>query len=423
MAVARSNRERWDAIDSLEELAALAETAGGEVIEKILQIREKPDSRSFVGRGKLAYLRAICSQLSIDLVIFDNPLTPTQLRFISEDLKRRTIDRTALILDIFALHARSAEAKTQVELAQLEYQYTKLIGWGREMSRLGGRSGALGGRAVGIGTRGPGETQLEVDRRRIQDRISRLKKELQHIERERSTQRKRRKRLVTVTMAGYTNAGKSTLLNALADDNTLVSSRLFATLDSATRSVELEENVPALLTDTVGFIRNLPTQLVASFRATLREIVEADVVLHVADASDTHLEDKIEVVHRLLEELEADRIPSLLVLTKCDLLFDSDVKAKLARRYEGAVFVSALHRQGLDELLEGIKRMVSSAFTELVIEIPHAYPEWEHKFYSAGDVVERQENEGSVTIKIRGYKGVLLGLEKEFRSLQAHADS
>jgi len=417
VAVARSNRERWDAVDGLAELAALAETAGAEVVEKILQIREKPDPRSFVGKGKLAYLKAICSQLAIDLVIFDNPLTPTQLRFISETLKRRSIDRTALILDIFALHARSAEAKTQVELAQLEYQYTKLIGWGREMSRLGGRSGALGGRAVGIGTRGPGETKLEVDRRRIKERIARLRRELDHIERERATQRKRRKRLLTATMAGYTNAGKSTLLNAFTGEHTLVSSHLFATLDSATRVGELEDNVPILLTDTVGFIKNLPTQLVASFRATLREIAEADVVLHVADASDRHLEEKIEVVERHLVELGAEEIPRILVLNKSDLLFDDAVREKLARRHEGAVFVSALHLEGLEVLRSRIRELASEVLTELEVTIPHALPEWEHRFYEAGDVLERTEDKSGVTLRVRGYRRLLDGLAKEFADL------
>ncbi|MEA3312258.1 MAG: GTPase HflX [candidate division WOR-3 bacterium] len=423
VAVAPDNRLRWDAVDSLAELAALAETAGGEVVEKILQIRQKPDPRSFVGRGKLAYLKAVASQLDIDLVIFDNPLTPTQLRFIAEELNRRTIDRTALILDIFALHARSGEAKTQVELAQLEYRYTRLTGWGLELSRLGGRSGALGGRAVGIGTRGPGETKLEVDRRRIQERISRLKKELDHIERERETQRKQRKKLLTVTMAGYTNAGKSTLLNALAAEHTFVSSRLFSTLDSTTRVVELEENIPMLLTDTVGFIKNLPTQLVASFRATLQEISEADVVLHVADASDRHLDQKIEVVERHLVELGADQIPRVLVLNKSDLLFDEAVAEKLSRRYEEAIFVSALHSQGLEGLRRYIRELVAGILVELEVRIPHSYPEWEHRFYEAGDVLERIEEPESVTLKVRGYRALLEGLDKEFRSLLASADT
>jgi GTP-binding protein HflX len=423
VAVARDNRLRWDAIDSLEELAALAETAGGEIVEKILQIRAKPDPRSFVGHGKLSYLKAISTQLNIDLVIFDNPLTPTQLRFISEELKRRTIDRTALILDIFALHARSAEAKTQVELAQLEYQYTKLTGWGRELSRLGGRSGALGGRAVGIGTRGPGETKLEVDRRRIQERIARLRKELEHIDRERTTQRKRRKRLLTVTMAGYTNAGKSTLLNALADEHAFVSSRLFSTLDSTTRAVQLEENIPMLLTDTVGFIKNLPTQLVASLRATLREISEADIVLHVADAADRHLAEKIEVVERHLVDLGADGVPKVFVLNKSDLLFDETVKDKLARQHEQAVFVSALHSQGLGTLRTRIRELARKFLIELEVRIPHTLPEWEHRFYEAGDVLERAEDPESVTLKIRGYRALLQRLNKEFRSLQANVDN
>ncbi|MBN2378785.1 GTPase HflX [candidate division WOR-3 bacterium] len=423
VAVAPTNRQRWEAIDSLAELAALTETAGGEVIEKILQIREKPDARSFVGKGKLTFLKAICSQLKIELIIFDNPLTPTQLRFIQETLGRRTIDRTALILDIFALHARSAEAKTQVELAQLDYQYTKLIGWGRQMSRLGGRSGALGGRAVGIGTRGPGETQLEVDRRRLKDRINRLKKELDHIERERATQRKRRSRLLRVTMAGYTNAGKSTLLNAMTGEHTLVSSRLFATLDSATRTAEMENNIPMLLTDTVGFIKNLPTQLVASFRATLREIAEADIVLHVADAGDRHLADKIEVVRRHLEILEAQDIPSVLILNKSDLLFDNAVRDKLARQYLGAVFVSALHEEGLDELRTRIRELTGELMMEIEVTIPYNWREWEHQFYEAGDVLERIDNEESITLRVRGYRSLLQGVSKEFRNLQNSSDN
>ncbi|MBD3286003.1 GTPase HflX [candidate division WOR-3 bacterium] len=422
VAVASSNRKRWEAIDSLEELAALAETAGGEVVEKILQIRQKPDSRSFVGKGKLDYLKAICAQLGIDLVVFDNPLTPTQLRCIEEALKRRTIDRTALILDIFALHARSAEAKTQVELAQLEYQYTKLTGWGKYMSRLGGRSGALGGRAVGIGTRGPGETQLEVDRRRIQERINRLKKELGHIERERATQRKRRKSILTVTMAGYTNAGKSTLLNAMTDEHTHVSSRLFATLDSASRSTQLADNIPMVLTDTVGFIKRLPAQLVASFRATLAEIATANVILHVVDAADRHLAEKIAVVRRSLERLGADKIPTLLVLNKSDLIYDDAVRERLSKRYEGACFCSALQRRGLAMLRQRIRELASEIFTELEVTIPHTAPQWEHLFYESGDVLERTEKDDSVTLRIRGYRSLLEGLSKEFRSLQMNAD-
>ncbi len=421
VAVAFDNRERWEAIDSLEELSALTLTSGGEVVEKILQIREKPDSKTFVGKGKLDYIKAIAVQLDIDLVIFDNSLTPMQLRVIEEALGRRTIDRTALILDIFALHARSAEAKTQVELAQLEYNYTKLIGLGKQLSRLGGRSGALGGRAVGIGTRGPGETKLEADRRRIKDRITRLKGELVHIERERATQRKRRKRLLTITMAGYTNAGKSTLLNALAGGDNLVSPMLFSTLDSATRSFELSENVPVILTDTVGFIKNLPTQLIASFRATLREISDADIILHVVDASDRQLQEKIDVVEQLLLELGAESVQRIVVFNKADLLFDDQVKEKLSRKYEGCVFISALNGEGLGTLSKKIEALVSKVLLEISVTIPHFLPQWEHKFYEAGEVLERIENQNSVTLKVRGYRSLLGSLEKEFRSSQQDA--
>ncbi|NLI97745.1 GTPase HflX [bacterium] len=414
VAVAMGNRERWEAIDNLEELAALTVTAGGEVIEKILQIRDKPDSRTFVGKGKLQYIKAIAVQLKIDLVIFDNALTPVQLRVIEEELGRRTIDRTALILDIFALHAQSAEAKTQVELAQLEYNYTKLIGWGREMSRLGGRSGALGGRAVGIGTRGPGETKLESDRRRIKERITRLKRELISIEKERSVQRRRRKRLLRIAMAGYTNAGKSTLLNALAGDSTPVSSMLFSTLDSATRSFELLENVHVVLTDTVGFIKNLPAQLVASFRATLSEIAEADIILHVVDASDRKMTEKIDVVEQHLEELGATYALKIMVFNKSDLFFDEQVKEKYSRKYENSVFVSALKKEGLDILKERIKELSAGVFLEVKVTIPHSLPQWENRFYEAGDVVKRLEMEDSVTLIVRGYRSLLSSLEKEF---------
>jgi GTP-binding protein HflX len=224
-------------------------------------------------------------------------------------------------------------------------------------------------------------------------------------------------------MAGYTNAGKSTLLNALAAEHTFVSSRLFSTLDSTTRVVELEENIPMLLTDTVGFIKNLPTQLVASFRATLQEISEADVVLHVADASDRHLDQKIEVVERHLVELGADQIPRVLVLNKSDLLFDEAVAEKLSRRYEEAIFVSALHSQGLEGLRRYIRELVAGILVELEVRIPHSYPEWEHRFYEAGDVLERIEEPESVTLKVRGYRALLEGLDKEFRSLLASADN
>ncbi len=224
-------------------------------------------------------------------------------------------------------------------------------------------------------------------------------------------------------MAGYTNAGKSILLNALISEPTLVSTGLFSTLDSNTRTVELGENIPILLTDTVGFIKNLPTQLVASFRATLREIVEADVILHVVDAADFHLDEKMDVIQRHLEELGADSIPRVLVFNKSDLLFDEGVKSKLARRCEGVVFVSALHQDGLTDLCVRIRDLGAEVFTEVAVTIPHTYPEWEHRFYEAGDVMERIEGSESVTLRIRGYRALLSGLTKEFKNLLTSAGS
>ncbi|MBM3315090.1 GTPase HflX, partial [candidate division WOR-3 bacterium] len=276
VGLAASSRDRWRKAALLDELAALTRTSGGEVVERLVQVRPRPDPATLVGRGMAERLRDACAEHRIGLLVFDDALTPTQQRNLERVCAVPVLDRAAVILDIFALHARTGEARAQVELAQLEYRRPRLTGRGVEMSRLGG----------GIGTRGPGETQLEVDRRRIEQRIATLHRTLGRIEKERAIQRHHRRHEYSISLAGYTNAGKSALFNALTGADSTVSSRLFATLDASTRLVELDRYRRVLLTDTVGFIRSLPPQLVASFRSTLAEVRSADLVLHVVDACE-----------------------------------------------------------------------------------------------------------------------------------------
>lgn len=327
--------------DSLEELRSLAETAGAEVVGIVSQRRERPDPATLVGRGKLEEIAALIEEREADLVIFDQDLSPSQQRNLENRLGIKVLDRTALILDIFAIHAHSKEGKAQVEMAQLQYSLTRLTGRGAELSRLGG----------GIGTRGPGETKLEVDRRRIHQRIKTLRKELKELSQVRRIKRKRRQRFSVPVFAlvGYTNAGKSSLLNAISRAGVLVEDKLFSTLDPVTRRVTLPDGRTVLLTDTVGFISHLPHQLVEAFKSTLEEVKEADVLVHVMDASARDLERKVKVVEGILEEIGAGDLPVILVLNKTDLISE-ERKAELERTFPGAVFVSALTGQGLDDL-------------------------------------------------------------------------
>ncbi|MEJ5186689.1 MAG: GTPase HflX [Candidatus Geothermincolales bacterium] len=327
--------------DSLEELRSLAETAGAEVVGIVSQRRERPDPATLVGSGKLEEIAALIEEREADLVIFDQDLSPSQQRNLENRLGIKVLDRTALILDIFAIHAHSKEGKAQVEMAQLQYSLTRLTGRGAELSRLGG----------GIGTRGPGETKLEVDRRRIHQRIKTLRKELKELSQVRRIKRKRRQRFSVPVFAlvGYTNAGKSSLLNAISRAGVLVEDKLFSTLDPVTRRVTLPDGRTVLLTDTVGFISHLPHQLVEAFKSTLEEVKEADVLVHVMDASARDLERKVKVVEGILEEIGAGDLPVILVLNKTDLISE-ERKAELERTFPGAVFVSALTGQGLDDL-------------------------------------------------------------------------
>lgn len=338
----------------MAELAALAESAGGEPAARILQARPSPDAATLIGSGKVQELADLVKATGADLVIFDHNLTPTQQRNLEQALDCRVIDRTQLILDIFARRARTREGQLQVELAQLDYLLPRLTGKGIELSRLGG----------GIGTRGPGETQLETDRRRISRRMKKIREELQRVRRHRSVQRRQRQAvpLATAVLVGYTNAGKSTLFNRLTGAGVTADARLFATLDPTIRSVALPSHRKVLLSDTVGFIRNLPPSLVAAFRATLEEVTEASLLLHVIDPSSQRAADEAAEVEKVLLELGCENTPRLMVLNKIDLLPQSAPPVGLAERLGGgrmrSVQVSARTGQGLENLLEAVDEML-----------------------------------------------------------------
>lgn len=334
--------ERWEKLDSLGELASLGKTAGGEVIEKFLQRRDRIDPRFFIGKGKAQELSRIASELNIDTFVFDEELTGSQARNLEEVTDRKVIDRTELILDIFAKHAMTRAAKTEVELTQLQYRFSKLTGKGIALSRLGG----------GIGTRGPGEMKLEIERRRIRERINSLQRKLKAVEMSKEIQAKRRKHFFRIAIVGYTNAGKSTLMNKLTHSNIYADDRLFSTLDATTRVLMGSERKKTLITDTVGFIRKLPHGLVSSFKSTLQEAVEADLRLHVVDVSYPHCELQLLAGNEILEDLGVIEKPMLYVFNKIDK--DSSYVPILQKKYENTVFISALKGDKIDQLKEKI---------------------------------------------------------------------
>jgi len=340
----RSDSPDFSSEESLDELRALATSAGAEIAGEFMQHRERPDPATLIGKGKLEELAAASASVSADVILFDHDLSPSQQRNIERVVNTRVIDRTQLILDIFARHARSREGQLQVELAQLEYLLPRLAGRGKEMSQLGG----------GIGTRGPGETQLETDRRRIYRRIRHVKQQIENVRRIRAQQRQRRESVpvATVALVGYTNAGKSTLFNALTNANVLASSRMFATLDPTLRAAELPSKRKALLSDTVGFIRHLPHTLVSAFRATLEEVQLATLILQVSDASSPISAEQDAQVESVLKELEADKKPRLRVMDKIDLL--PLRQRESLRDDDRTVHVSAVKGIGLSTLLERI---------------------------------------------------------------------
>lgn len=374
---------------SMAELAALAETAGSEVLEGLIQRRQKPDPATYIGSGKAIELREIVLATGADTVICDGELSPAQLVALEKAVKVKVIDRTALILDIFAQHATSREGKAQVSLAQMEYMLPRLRGWGESMSRqAGGRAGGAGG---GVGTRGPGETKIETDRRRIRERMSKLRREIRDMKTVRDTKRSRRLESDTpsVAIVGYTNAGKSSLLNAITGAGVLVQDALFATLEPTTRRGTFDDGREFVITDTVGFVRHLPTQLVEAFRSTLEEVADADLLVHVVDGSDLAPLAQIEAVRKVIGEVVADHdasaAPELLVINKIDAAGDLAL-AQLRRALPKALFVSAHTGDGVAALREAIAEAVPRGDVPVDVVIP----------YERGDLVARIHTEGQV---------------------------
>ncbi|QCX28510.1 GTPase HflX [Nocardioides jishulii] len=373
-----------DAENSMAELAALAETAGSEVLEALYQRRQRPDPATYIGRGKVEGLAEIVKATGADTVICDGELAPSQLRNLEDRLKVKVVDRTALILDIFAQHAKSKEGQAQVELAQLSYMKQRLRGWGGNLSRQAG--GRVSG-GEGIGGRGPGETKIETDRRRINDRIAKLRRELKGMSKVRETKRSKRRgnKVPSVAIAGYTNAGKSSLINRLTDAGLLVEDALFATLDPTTRRTTTSDGRVYTMSDTVGFVRHLPHQLVEAFRSTLEEVGEADLILHVVDGSHPDPEGQLAAVREVFAEIEADKIPEIVVINKADAA-DPLTLARLRQREPHSMVVSARTGEGIPELLQLVEE-----------ELPHPDIEFEALLpYDRGDLLNKLHQHGEI---------------------------
>ena len=388
----------YDMDSAFRELGQLAETSGAVVVATLCQKRQSPDGATYIGAGRLEELRVFCADEEIDLLIFEGELTPSQQRNIEEATDVRVIDRTMLILDIFALHARSGEGKLQVEIAQLKYSLPRLGGKGTQLSRLGG----------GIGTRGPGETKLETDRRHIRRRIRNLEDDLQTLKKRRALIRDRRKKdeVITVAIVGYTNAGKSTLMNALTDAGVIAENKLFVTLDPTARQLRLPGGRNVMLVDTVGLIRRLPHHLVEAFLSTLEEAASADLILNVCDASDPECTEHLEVTRSLLEELECGDTPVISVLNKCDIAENADALPVLGK----SIRISAKTGEGLDALLELIDRTLPPDRMRVRVRLP----------YSMGGDAARLRREGEVHAESYEADGLLLDVTAPIRFLDRY---
>ncbi len=413
----RSEEQLLSLEDSLSELALLADTAGLDVVGQLSQRKSAPNPKTFVGSGKVEEIKALAGEVNADVIVFDNELSPRHLREFEKifDNQARIIDRTALILDIFALHAGTREGALQVELAQYEYLLPRLTrAWthlARQAGGGGGRSGAVGG----VGLRGPGETQLEVDRREIRRRIGQLKKEIEKVRVHRQQYRSRRKRsrIPVVALVGYTNAGKSTLLNRLADAGVYVADQLFATLDPTTRRIELPGGQLALVTDTVGFIQKLPTELIAAFRATLEEIAEADLLLHLIDVTHQSASEHSEAVLQTLHDIDADHIPILTVLNKIDLLPDPKSALEMSSEFSSSVAISALKGYGISELLDAVNQQLFETYTPLTVRLPYNEGGLLALFHDQGKIERIEQEHGGTLIKGR-VPGRLVARYQEF---------
>ena len=375
--------------ESIKELGELVETAGGEVVGEMIQNKADLESGTYMGEGKLEELKNAAESLNADTVVFDDELSPVQLRNITDMLGVKVLDRSMLILDIFAMRAKSGEGKLQVELAQLKYRLPRLRGFGAEMSRTG----------AGIGTRGPGETRLETDRRHIQRRINALEEEIEELKKHRDLLRSRRKKdgVITAALVGYTNAGKSTLLNTLTDANVFAEDKLFATLDPTSRAITLDDNRQIIVIDTVGFIRKLPHHLIEAFKSTLEEAALADVLLHVIDASNPEADNQVKVVEQVLDEIGAGEKPVVAVFNKCDLTMG---KASVTPRANKSVYISARYGKQIDTLIDAIARTAPGRKRRVRVCIP----------YSEGSLVNQLHDTQKVDSESYGDKGTVMDL-------------
>jgi GTP-binding protein HflX len=403
-----------DGENSLTELAQLCETAGARVLDGLMQLRPHPDPATYVGKGKAQELAELVAELGADTVVADHELQPSQRRALEDVVKVKVIDRTAVILDIFSQHAKTREGKAQVELAQLQYLLPRLRGWGDSMSRQAG--GQVGSASAGMGSRGPGETKIELDRRRINTRMARLRKQIASFAPARSEKRRNRERsgVHSVAIAGYTNAGKSSLANRMTGAGLLVEDALFATLDATVRKATTPDGRPFTVTDTVGFVRNLPHQLVEAFRSTLEEVAEADLIIHVVDASHPDPALQIHTVRAVLAEVDTDEIPELVVFNKTDLV-DRDRVVELRGLEPDAVFVSAATGAGLEALLEAIGARLPRPQIHLRVTIPFDRGDIVTAVHERGDVIDVSYTEAGTVIEARVDKK-LLGQLEQFRT-------
>lgn len=396
---------------SLRELALLAETAGSEVLDGVIQRRDAPDPSTYLGSGKVQELRSIVVATGADTVICDGELTPGQLRQLENLLKVKVVDRTWLILDIFAQHAKSREGKAQVSLAQMQYLLPRLRGWGESLSRQAG--GRAGGASGGVGTRGPGETKIETDRRRIRASMTKLRRELKEMEKSRKTQRSSRRAsgIPSVAIAGYTNAGKSSLLNRFTDAGVLVEDALFATLDPTVRKAHTPSGREITMTDTVGFVRHLPHQLIEAFRSTLEEVKDADLIVHVVDGSDEDPSGQISAVREVLNEIGANDVPELIVINKSDIA-DVHNMTVLLRNEPGAVIVSAHTGVGIPELMATIEERLPHPYVPVDLTIPFTRGDLISRVHRQGEVISVEHNENGTHLVARAPVDLAAELEK-----------